>query len=462
MSERRVAARSSARDANPLHAPRPWVLVPIEVKVRELEAKVVFACAAAEAGYGVVVGSHRALRPSLHRFPPSIVVDYGVGLPFSRLYQAYRRHGHRVVALEEEGLIELPTDAVSDVDLFCAWGSKEAERVAASTPEAARRIRVTGNPRIDILRPEFRAMHEPEVARLRARFGRYILVNTNFPANIQFGIDILQEINRFDTASFDDERYEFYRERDVHSGRLFTAFQEMIGAVAAAHPSHTVVLRPHPSENVDAWRTRLAGITNVHIEHSGNVVQWILGADVVIHNSCTTAIEAHLLGTDVIAYRPFVDDRFDWELANTVSREVYGLAELLEAVDASVAHGPRQRAPSAHPVLRPHLEALDGELAVERMVRCLDEVACVPATVHWTTPMRLRNRADVGVVTLKHTIKFLLRKTKVPLALERQKNPGWALAEVVGVIDRARSASGRFERIRACRLAPDITAIVST
>ena len=38
----------------------------------------------------------------------------------------------------------------------------------------------TGNPRIDLLRREVRGYYDDDVAALRRRFGRYILLNSNF------------------------------------------------------------------------------------------------------------------------------------------------------------------------------------------------------------------------------------------------------------------------------------------
>ncbi len=39
---------------------------------------------------------------------------------------------------------------------------------------------LTGNPRFDLLRPELRDYYAPEAARLKKRYGPYLLVNTNF------------------------------------------------------------------------------------------------------------------------------------------------------------------------------------------------------------------------------------------------------------------------------------------
>ena len=48
-------------------------------------------------------------------------------------------------------------------------------RATTGTP-----INVTGHPRIDLLRPELRAFFDDGVRRLRERYGKFALLNTNF------------------------------------------------------------------------------------------------------------------------------------------------------------------------------------------------------------------------------------------------------------------------------------------
>ena len=48
---------------------RPWLIIPIETKVRELDAKTYLACAAAEAGFRVLLGDQNALMKRLASLP---------------------------------------------------------------------------------------------------------------------------------------------------------------------------------------------------------------------------------------------------------------------------------------------------------------------------------------------------------------------------------------------------------
>ena len=57
-------------------------------------------------------------------------------------------------------------------------------------PSVDSKLHITGNPRMDLLRPCFRDLVESEAAGLRDQYGRFILLNGNFGSyNHAMGID---------------------------------------------------------------------------------------------------------------------------------------------------------------------------------------------------------------------------------------------------------------------------------
>ena len=77
---------------------RPWLILPVETKARELDAKTYVACAAAEAGFNVMLGDQNGLLRRLARLPRGIYLDKSIAplkiAPFMRL----KRLGFRVMA----------------------------------------------------------------------------------------------------------------------------------------------------------------------------------------------------------------------------------------------------------------------------------------------------------------------------------------------------------------------------
>ena len=64
-----------------------------------------------------------------------------------------------------------------------------------------------------------------------------------------------------------------------------------------------IVLRPHPSENAEAWRQHYAGHPTVEIVQDGDHHAWMLAARAVVHTGCTSGLEGHLLGCATVALR---------------------------------------------------------------------------------------------------------------------------------------------------------------
>ena len=88
------------------------------------------------------------------------------------------------------------------------------------------------------------------------------------------------------------------------------AFIEAIKYLAKNNNGYDIVLRPHPVENVEAWKIYLDGIPNVHVIREGSISPWVKNAFAVMHNGCTTALEATVSEKPLVTYVP-VETSFD-------------------------------------------------------------------------------------------------------------------------------------------------------
>ena len=68
----------------------------------------------------------------------------------------------------------------------------------------------------------------------------------------------------------------------------FGKFIPMVRALSQQHRDHRIVIRPHPSESHDPWRRLAAELPNASVVYEGNVAEWLLAAELLIHNNCTT------------------------------------------------------------------------------------------------------------------------------------------------------------------------------
>jgi len=310
---------------------RPALYLPIEVKTRELKAKLLIALFAVARGFEVCVGQKEALGLFLGKLQRGTVFGKSLSDIDASLFTGFRQLGHDVVAMDEELLVYinrqiiagyLAPQAVEACSMLFVPGQDGAEVIRARVPAAADRVRIVGMPRMDLLRPNLMrrqaAARAEEIRRQHGDFflvsGTYVLANCVMPAEAYLGV--MQQCGYIRNA--EDRR--FFEEFFAHDVRRLQAMLGAVRHVAARLPHVNLVVRPHPQEQPEPYFEALAGLPNVTISLPKEPVDaWLLAARGLIQHSCTTAIEANALGVPVLAYTEVDSPRFDPALPNTVA-----------------------------------------------------------------------------------------------------------------------------------------------
>ncbi|MBL8673330.1 MAG: hypothetical protein JNL07_00460 [Rhodospirillales bacterium] len=452
---------------------RTPVIIPSEIQSREFDAKLLLACVLAERGFASVVGSRNEIHMAIARLPRSIYVGKDVRHSSDRISGILKRLGHTIVALDEEAQFyytretyrraRVARPALQATSALMAWGPDNALAWRESPHYHGVPIHETGNPRVDMMRPELRAFFADDVAALTRRFGRFVLINTNFGSLNHF-FPNLTPVRVPDGGAAPLAGADWATSLAHHRYGIFTAFQRAIPALAARFPDTPIVIRPHPAENHETWTRAAQGATNVVVLHEGNVVPWLLAAQTVIHNGCTTGLEAYVLGARPLAYRPVASDEYDLKLPNSLSHEIFGEAELIDTVDAILAGRfeiDASEARAQRELLDRHISAFDGPLAVERIA---DVVEGVERAGDRGGAPGFGDRL-VGHIAARWRTRQKERAASVPrhksnVAYTRHRFPGIVEPEVQRRIDAFAGILGRFEGVRAATLDENIFRIV--
>jgi len=357
-----------------------YLYLPIETWVREFHAKTLLGVQAAKSGWSVVIGPKTAMDRRLQTFPQGIVFQFGLHENFVPSMEKLHCAGHQVVAVDEEGLVTLNPEqyfryrvsskAIENSDACFCWGNAQFEMLKSIQATPTCEFHITGNPRMDLLRLEFRDLVDKEAQQLKQKYGNFLLLNGNFGSynhvmGLEYTWQTLQSKGWMTTAS----DAEFHRRRVELQGRFFHAFQDAIPELSAA--GHKVIIRPHPSESLKPWE-KLANDhpVKVLVIREGNVVPWLQAANVVLHNGCTTAVEAFVLGRPVIAYRPEIQSELESELPNKISLQATTMEELLSLV-ADADTQDRLTRKERESYASNFLVGMSGATASERMVKSL-------------------------------------------------------------------------------------------
>lgn len=365
------------------HDARRWLVIPVEVQVRELMARLLVGAVAAARGYDVLIGHDRVVRRLAAWLPRGALFDKALGMRGEKKIARYRRLGYAITALDEEstGFLSNPDyfletrispESLSKAERWFAISDAVRDKVAAARPGHAGRIVTTGLPRTDVWRPAFHGLYEPETAAIRSAHGPFILFNSNF------GIIIHARDQAFARKQVERHQRQYegalaYKEKMLSQLRPnLDAFLEMLPKLREWFPGHKLIVRPHPSEDRDFWRESIAGIDGAEVHDTGLAAPWILASSCLVHHGCTTGIEAELMGKPHVMYAPHPDDHHDTPLMADFAPIVHDLDRLESAIGKLLEDGDALRKDRA--ALEKWYAALTGRLASERIVDEFDRL----------------------------------------------------------------------------------------
>ena len=445
------------------------LLIPVETLNREFDAKLLLALVALAKGFAPIIGNRRTMHDHLHKLPASIYFAKGIRTGNRLIMSILERLGHIIVAQDEEALLRISDEALlmmlddetfNRPRLLYAWGPSNARAWKKFSGYRGTPVLETGNPRMDMLRPELRGFFSQDIARLEARYGRFVLFSSNFSlvnhyikGHVRF---------RFASGASAQKALDFKSGIHAHKKLLFEHFKTALPQIARAIAPHNLVIRPHPSENHQAWQSAVAGLDNAHVVHEGPIAPWLAACHGLLHNGCTTAVEAVVMGKPAFSYRPVTSDAFDARLPNGLSRQFDSLPDLIAALVARTGddsagaelNGPTQA------LLDDNIASLQGSLCCEKIVASLPgqraRLCSGPMPSRRVRTLALAHhfaRRGVRAITGR-------RKTaKNSAGYLAHKFPGIARPDVDERIARLVHTLPQLVPARARRLAPDIFAI---
>jgi surface carbohydrate biosynthesis protein len=396
-----------------------------------------------------------------------------------KMFYIMEKMGHEILTWDEEALVHLPAEtyysrrlsptAIRYNSHLFAWGEDNAElwRQYPDIP-ADMPIHVTGNPRSDMLRPEMRPFYEAEAEEIRKTHGRFILVNTNFNhVNAYFPAQNLflpqkkaDEAPQFGKAAV-GMSLEYAEGLRDHKETIFGAFKEMIPVLDKAFPDHTIIVRPHPTENQQVYMDIASKCQRVKVTNEGNVVPWLMATDVVIHNGCTTGVEAYMMDVPAVSYRARINENYDmgfYRLPNLISHQCFDIDQLQETLtkiikgELGTAGGDERCELVNH-----YLAAQEGPLACERIVDVLEKK--MERQPELPKPPLTDLLLGRGYATYRRLLKYVrkhLPGKHAPPEFHRHRYPGISLQDLIKRINKIQQVIGDTSEIKAEEISDQI------
>lgn len=306
------------------------LLFPIETSNRELLPKLFLACKFAEKEYISFIGNKANIKSIIPYIASPVYFDKGYHKGLSEeIYNKIEQQNGIIISLDEENGVDLknfttlshrfPENVFDYFDLIFLWGQKQYNFLKKNRKKfPGKKIIVSGHPRFELLKSKYRIIYDEQVNKIHEKYGKYILINTSFG----LGNNILG-----DKFAIQNYKSRFPNVEDIisYEKKQMAYFIDLV-KILYKEIDLNIILRPHPEENQFIYSQAFNDMRSVIVEYEDSVIPWILGCEVMIHHSCTTALEATMLGKIPISYiKDLNNDLVPWiplEISQCFSHEI--------------------------------------------------------------------------------------------------------------------------------------------
>ena len=382
------------------------VYIPVEVAKREVLPKSFLAAFLANKGCTVYLFEDYIF--DRFGYPgPGIYLGKNVfktEVPYSlEYYDSLKQNGIHLYYLDEEGgvypgtfednwrkIIVARTDpnSFSVDDHYLSWGSWQA---TLYNELSKAQVHITGSPNYEICKPKYKQCLEAVDKDIRNSCNNYILVNTRFNlANPMKGLGSFFGENSPSSKNITDD---FYISLVAADFQYLGKFIELLLVLAMRFDNIPIVIRPHPTENHDFYRKIFYGMKNVVVNGDGHISSWVRAASVIIHNGCSTALQAVFAEKPVITYLPTAAEVVGPTLPNAVGWRATSSEEVIALVGKAI---------------RGELQPLVG-CDINSTVASVDSFDVIAELISRSNICGNENNLVLKIIALKIGIKFSVR-----------------------------------------------------
>ena len=449
-----------------MNKPLKHLILPVESAARELDAKLLLACVAAERGYSAFVGFQNEIRSQIAHIPRGVFIAKGFASRKARFLRILKGLGFTITAWDEEGLVHpvpeiyakrrISAESLAFLDGIFSWGENYTELIRSLPFYDGTPIHQVGNPRLDLLRSGIQRYYAQDVENLHGRFGRYILFNSNFG---RVNSAIKRQRDEGVAGPRTDPILDLvWLKGMTYRRELYQRFRSLIESVARQFPDHQIVLRPHPAEKIESWDEIRERNPNIHVLFEGNVIPWLLGAEVLIHNGCTTAIESILMGKPAVCYQPIPAESPDWELPNSVSHLADSDDAILRKIRSHIGGASKLTVlPAQRRILDRYVDIDEQRLACDRIMDVVE--TAYSADTRPGIYSRSMAALDARFRAIEKRLRGMLPGNIYSNWHQNKQFPPLELSQVQEMVSRLQSTTGRFGSLRVLEFRKNIFSI---
>ncbi len=357
----------------------------VEISSRELDSKLLLATLAASRGHKVIVSDLVGIEKGVNNgvLAPGIFHTKSLSAHKDKIarHQRMIEKGFLITSLDEEGNLNdygyegdaktrFSNQTIEQSSAVFGWGKDDVETLKKIYPKYSHKIYKTGSPRADLWKPMF-ASYWNVPSKIPKKPFLLISCNTGYSNNINSFGKLIKFENEMGRYQSHPKHLEMTLGRYAEDFNKMLAYVDAVKYLSVNNNGYDIVFRPHPAEDIDAWKIILSGIPNVHVIRDGPIDSWVKNSFAVMHNSCTTALEAIISKKPVVTYI-LSGQKYSPQLANELGYRVKSLEELLSRVNTifdSNKLGNKNNIDEQLPNVISKKIFFDDELAAEKIIK---------------------------------------------------------------------------------------------
>ena len=297
--------------------------LPVEIKVREFLHKIYLSFEASKRGYRSYIGSKSDIFQLISQkknkggvfFPKGGITDQSIGLikkkcdlhavfdeEMNKSMQNYLSKGSILNFYKHIIKCRYNNLNLKSMDRYYCFnnGIYKAAKLIFNKKKC-KPILLPGHFKEDLLKNNNLKIYEKKRKIILKDYGDFILFNSDFSylSNVEKGINdytlLIKEL--VGETNIAKREIKFFNKFAIYKYNSMLYFLSFLKQIDKKLVNLKMMIRPHPRESIDDWKKIVKEFKNIFIvSPEEDVTAYILAARGVMHNGCSTAISALLLG----------------------------------------------------------------------------------------------------------------------------------------------------------------------
>jgi len=216
------------------------------------------------------------------------------------------------------------------IDRYYLIGKYAYDIAQKILPSLKDKIIMTGWPRVDLWRPDFlKRYNNNAVKNIKDKYGDFILISSDFGYNSENQINEIQ--NQWKRSIWKKLHQNLSNERNF-ANKVYSEYEQFVRLIHDLDKRDDVpqiIIRPHPSEDIEEWKKFANTLKRIKVIYEGEVSPWIYASSGVLHRGCTTSVQAYMAGIKtgfLILKKNFIRKALPYQ----ISEHLYDLFEIIE------------------------------------------------------------------------------------------------------------------------------------